>query len=58
MMPRRSSFSLLILKSELLHLPSTELADRQGQEGEGEKDKEGKDYQAIDGNGSEALVGR
>ena len=33
-------------------------ADKQGQEGEREKDKKGKDNQAIDNYGSEASIGR
>lgn len=33
-------------------------ADEKGQEGKREKDKEGKDYQAVDCYGTEALVGR
>ena len=33
-------------------------ADKKGQEGKREEDKEGKDYQAIDYYGTEALVGR
>jgi len=34
------------------------VADKQGQEGKRKENKEGKDYQAIDYHGAEALVGR